>query len=134
MTETSVSVLVSSLTALAEKVERIVQVTREDFETTADFYQFVLFRTSFDQGIVKIGGVVFPYAECMKSVGVKTKAELEQLWTKHYSEPGVKTAVESVLQAEQHCIQWNLSITVTVGTIPRVSSIGFCLWGKSTLN
>ena len=33
---------------------------------------------------------------------VKTKAEL---WTKHYSELGVKTAVECLLEAEKHFTQ-----------------------------
>ena len=107
MAEASVSVLVSSLTALAEKTESFVQATREEFEKRADldFHQFLLFHSSFEQGISRLLCVLYAYAECMKSVGVKTKAELEQLWTKHYSEDGVKAAVESLLLAEKHYTQ-----------------------------
>lgn len=102
MAKASVSVLVSSLTALAERIERVVQRTREDYETTTDFLEFLVYRKDPEKSILKLLDVMVAYIECMKSVGVKTKVEVEQLWTKHYSEPGVKTAVESLLQAEKH--------------------------------
>ena len=97
------SELVSSLSALAEKIESTVKVTREDFKSTTDIYEFLRWDNHDNEhGIQKLGTATAGYVECMQKLGVKTKAELEQLWAKHYGEPGVKEAVEKLLAVEKN--------------------------------
>lgn len=95
------NLLVSCLSVLAEKIEKCVNLTREDFKASTDLYEFVMYSHDVNHGIMKLIAATPGYVECMQKLGVKTKAELEQLWAKHYGEPGVKEAVEKLLEAEK---------------------------------
>lgn len=92
--------LVASLLTLAKKIEGAVDRTREDYNK-ADLYEFITYSHDKSHGIMKLLAVVFAYAECMKELGLRSKRELEQLWRKHSQEPGVKDAVENLVQAEE---------------------------------
>ena len=97
------SLLVSSLTDLAKNIESVVKRTREDFSKAKDdLYRFLTYSNDENYGIMKLFGVAIGYAECMTKVGVKNKAELEQLWEQHYGDSDVKDAVGSLLKAERN--------------------------------
>lgn len=94
------SELASSLLALAGTFESVVEKTRADFQT-ADLDSFLSYSHREDHGIGKLGALCVGYAECLQKVGVKTKVELEQLWTKHENDPEVREAVGKLLAAEK---------------------------------
>lgn len=93
--------LVESLLNLAKKIESAVERTREDYNKS-ELYQFLTYSKNSNHGILKIFAATPAYADCMKKLGVQSKAELEDLWGKHYGEPGVKDAVDILLQAENN--------------------------------
>lgn len=41
------------------------------------------------------------YAQCFNSVGVKSKKELEALWSKYFSDEEVRCSVEALISAEE---------------------------------
>ena len=94
------SLLATSLTTLTKAFHTATKVSREDYEAS-ELSQFLTYKHDPNHGILKLCAVIPAYAECMKAVGVTTRAELEQLWTKHGQEPDVKEAVEKLLQAEK---------------------------------
>ena len=100
--EGGVRVLIASLTDLAKKVESVIKRTRQDFNKATDLYHFLTYSNDENYGVMKLSAVASSYAECMTKVGVQTKAELEQLWEKHYEEPAVKDAVSNLLKAEKN--------------------------------
>ena len=94
--------LASSLAGITEKVESAVKLTREEFEKATDLQKFIIYKNDVSYGVMKLAAPVMGYAECMTKMGVKTKAELEQLWEKHIAEPQVKEAVDNLLKAEKN--------------------------------
>ena len=93
------SALVSSLSDLGEKITNIVSKVQDNFRASTDLYEFI--RLGNKNGITALFGVSHAYSDCMKTLGVRTKAELEQLWKKCYREAEVRDAVEMVLEGEQ---------------------------------
>lgn len=78
--------LLSSILTLSEKIKGAVKQAREDFKVASDVYDFIS-TTNVTAGIRKL--FVMPlYIECFNSTGVKTRAELERLWAKHYTSTG----------------------------------------------
>ena len=94
------SLLVSQLTAHAKKIESVIELTRADF-LQADFDDFLVYINDANHGILKLCAIFVSLAECIEKLGVRTRAELEQLWSKHYGEPEVKEAVDYLLEAEK---------------------------------
>lgn len=90
--------LLSAISNLSEKIASTVKQAREDFKAASDVYEFINTR-NVAAGILKL--FIMPlYIECFKSVGVKTRAELEELWTKQYSDHDVREIVEELLENE----------------------------------
>lgn len=96
------SLLASSLAGITEKIEGAVKQTREEFGKSTDLYKFIIYSNDVNYGVMKLAAPVVGYAECMTKMGVKTKAELEQLWEKHIAVPEVKEAVDNLLKAERN--------------------------------
>ena len=91
--------LLSSILTLSEKIKGAVKQAREDFKAASDVYDFIS-TTNVTAGIRKL--FIMPlYIECFNSVGVKTRAELEKLWAKHYKVDKVREAVEELLEHEE---------------------------------
>ena len=93
------SLLVSSLSALTEKIQSTVEGAREAY-SQAELFEFLAYSHDANWGVMKLFAVTPAYAECLKKLGLQSKAELEQLWEKHDGEPGVKDAVQKLLLAE----------------------------------
>jgi hypothetical protein len=111
MEEASVpSLLTPCLSALAEKIENSVKVTREEFKSTADLYEFLKYRPDGSRGVSQLYALTPGYVECMKTLGVSTKAELQQLWANHYESPGVQDAVEKLQIAEKKFVEFTTEI------------------------
>ena len=94
--------LVSALSTLSTMVENAVEHTREVFKEAKDFEHFLAYSDDINHGTQKLATTIYSYADCMEKVGVKTKAELEELWSKNIEKPGVKDAVEKLQLAEKH--------------------------------
>lgn len=93
--------LAQSLSTLAKKIESAVERTREDYNKS-ELHHFLTYSKDENHGILKLFAATPAYAECMRKFGVESKAELEELWGKHYEEPGVKDAVDTLLKAEDN--------------------------------
>lgn len=94
--------LVSSLTAIVQKFESVVQETREDLRKTEDIVEFLKWTTDYNHGIMKLCGLVPAYVEAMSNLRVQSRAELKKLWTKHCGDARVKQAVDELLEAESN--------------------------------
>lgn len=93
------SVLISSVSTLSEKIECVVSQVRENFKASTDLYDFI--KLGNRNGISALFAVSHAYSDCMKAMGVRTKAEMEQLWGKHYSDVLVRDTVEALLDGEE---------------------------------
>jgi hypothetical protein len=92
------SLLISSVSALSEKIESVVSRVRENFRASSDLYEFI--KLGNKNGVTGLYAVSHGYSDCMKAVGVRTRAELEQLWRRYYSDEQVRDAVEALLEGE----------------------------------
>lgn len=93
------SSLLSAISTLSEKIAGAVNKVREDFKAAEDIYEFLDSTKNAASGIRQLF-VVSLYIECFESMGVKTRAELEKLWAKHYKDHKVREAVEELLDSE----------------------------------
>ena len=50
-------------------------------------------------GIINVAPL-FSYVQCLKTVGAKTRAELEEMWKRWYHDKEVKECVEELLSSE----------------------------------
>lgn len=98
MADPEKGLLLSAISSLSEKIAGAVKQAGEDFKTASDIYEFIS-TENVTAGIRKLFIMPF-YIECFNSLGVKTRAELEQLWAKHYNDHEVREAVEDVLKNE----------------------------------
>ena len=71
------SLLASSILTLKDSFGSVVRQAKHDFRGSPSVY------------------------DCMEKVGVKTKAELEQLWEQHSNDPQVRGVVKALLEAEE---------------------------------
>ena len=94
--------LVSALSSLSESIESVVECTRENYKKMTDFVDFLSYCHDYNHGPQKLGSTIQSYVDCMEKLGVKTKAELEELWSKNMETPGVKDAIEKLQLAEKH--------------------------------
>lgn len=92
------ALLVSSLGALRDSIAKVVQQGRANYKASKDVHDYM--RGGNDRGIGKLFGWR-PYTECMKRTAVQTRAELEQLWRRHYVHPEVRDAVDDLLEVEE---------------------------------
>lgn len=92
------SLLLSSISTLSGKIAGTVKQAREDFKAASDVYEFMSTK-NIAAGIRKL--FIMPlYIECFSSMGVNTRAELQQLWAKHYNDHEVREVVEELLEHE----------------------------------
>jgi len=101
--------LVSSLTTLTKTFEEVIERTRLDLKEL-ELEEFLPWSNDDNHGILKLGAITPAYAECMKKVGVRKRAELEQLWTKFNDDFDVRSAVEGLLQAEKKFVEFTAEV------------------------
>ena len=90
--------LLSAISSLSDKIADAVEQAKQDFKTASDVYEF-LSTKNVAAGIRKL--FIMPlYIQCFNAMSVKTRAELEQLWAKHYSHHDVREAVKNLLENE----------------------------------
>ena len=90
--------LLSAISTLSGKISGAVKEARENFQGASDVYEF-LSTENVSAGIRKL--FVMPlYIECFKSLGIQTRAQLEELWRKSYSDHRVRDTVEDLLENE----------------------------------
>lgn len=93
------ALLISSVSALSERIVNVVGQVRKYYKTSSDLYAFI--KLDNRRGVSALYAVSYAYSDCFKAVGVQTRAELEQLWSRHYSDPQVRDAVEVLLEGEE---------------------------------
>ena len=92
--------LVSSLQVLATLFTNAVEAARRELEASFDVYEFLKYRGKLKKSQL-FTVAVYGTAECMKKLGVGTRAEMEELWGEHLGKPDVKEAVDALLKAEK---------------------------------
>lgn len=93
------SLLLSVISILSEKIAGAVNQAREDFKAAVDVHEFLDSTKNVAAGIRQL--FIMPlYIECFVSMGVKTRAQLEKLWAKHYRDHKVRETVEELLDNE----------------------------------
>lgn len=100
--------LLSAISSLNEKIASAVKQAREDFKAAPDVYEFMNTK-NIAAGIRKL--FIMPlYIECFKSLKVKTRAELEQLWAKQYADSEVRETVEELLENEDSVREFAMEV------------------------
>ena len=127
--ESERSLLLSVISSLSEKIAAALKQAREDFKAASDVYEF-LSTTNVEAGIRKL--FIMPhYIECFNSMGVKTRAELEQIWTKHYKDHKVKEEVEELLQHEESMREFAVEVDKELALLEKkpkpFAQVGQCL-------
>lgn len=92
------SLLLASLQTLERGLRQMVEKGRRDFVTlTLDEF---LSGNNYQGGVYSVYPVQL-YVDCMVSVGVSSREELEQLWKEHYRHADVQDSVEELLATEE---------------------------------
>ena len=94
--------LVPALSTLSGTIEDAIEHTRCVFKEATDLEHFLAYSDDIKHGTQMLATPIFGYVDCMEKVGVKTKAELEELWSKNIDKPGVRDAIEKLQLAEKH--------------------------------
>ena len=94
------AVLLSALRKLNQELTKKVGDGRENFEVMK-FDRLDEFLNSDCKVSIVYVTPVFSYVQCMKAVGVKTRAELEEMWKGCYHDEEVRECVEELLSLEE---------------------------------
>lgn len=88
---------------LSAALARMLQDGKSNFEKSGrDINLFCKSHGPDDlQGLLTVYPVHY-YAQCFNKVGVKSKKELEALWSKYFSDEEVRTSVEALISAEEN--------------------------------
>lgn len=103
MAEGAVSKLqvLAAVSKLASSLQQMVRDGRANYEHSGDINDFVK-----SHGEKELHGLltVYPvqlYAECFRSLGIKSRKELEALWNQHSQDAEMKESVAELLLAEE---------------------------------
>ena len=109
------NILATSLHNLSESFHSAVDSARIEFEASTDVYQFLKYEDQYlkkeeptkIENMARLFAVaVYGQAECMKKLGVGTRAEMEKLWGEHLTNPDVSEAVDALLNAERSWLEF----------------------------
>ena len=88
-----------AITELSAALVKMVQEGRSEYEQSGrDINSFCKHHGSANLLVVY---PVQDYARCFNSAGVKSKKELESLWSKYFSDPEIRDLVEALISAEE---------------------------------
>ena len=93
------AVLLSALQKLNQELTKKVGDGRENFEKMKFDRLDEFLNNDCKVGIVNVAPI-FSYVECLKTVGAKTRAELEEMWKGSHDEE-VRESVEELLSLEE---------------------------------
>ena len=91
--------LVSALNKLTNALENTVNECTRHFESAQDVEEYI--KLDNKTGIRLAYAPMPAYAECMSSVSVKNRKELEQVFSRHYQDEDVNDCVEDLLANEE---------------------------------
>ena len=94
------ALLVSELRALAEAITGAVKRARAS-RSSYTLDQFLSTDARKESGGLACTFLVPDYVRCFRALGVRDRAELEELCGRHYGEPEARDAVEALLQSEE---------------------------------
>ena len=94
------AVLLSALRRLNHELTKKVGDGRENFEMMKFDRLNEFLNVDCKVGIVNVQPM-FRYVQCLKAVGAKTRAELEQMWKGWYHDEEVRECVEELLSFEE---------------------------------
>ena len=117
--------LLSAIATLSEKIARAVQKAKEDFKASPDVYDFLDIKNPDPRTQTLF--LVPPYVECFKSLGVSTRAELEQLWAREYSDPEVREKVEELLETEESIREFATEVDKVLISHERAANTPACV-------
>ena len=95
------AVLLSALQKLNQELTKKVGDGRENFEKMKFDRLDEFLNSDCKVGIVNVAPV-FSYVQCLKTVGAKTRAELEEMWKQWYHDEEVRECVEELLSSEEN--------------------------------
>ena len=99
-------VLLQAVRTLTNDLNKMVDEGRRQYQSSPDINDFVLSRGSDKHHGLLLVYPVNLYVECLKTVGVKSRDELEALWASLYSDPAVSECVENLLAAEDRWVDF----------------------------
>ena len=93
------TVLLSALRKLNQELSKRASDGRKNFEAMKfdRLNEFLTFDC--EVGIISVAPL-FSYVQCLKAVGAKTRAELEEMWKRWYHDEEVRECVEELLDLE----------------------------------
>ena len=98
--DSEAELLVASLKSLVESYKTALEKSTADYRQKTDLNNFLAYYNDYSHGILKLGAPIYVYADCMKSVGVKTWAEFEQVCAKYEQNSEVKDALSKFREQE----------------------------------
>lgn len=92
--------VLAAVANLSASLNKMVQGGRENYKASGDINDFT---KSHGEGHFHGLLSVYPvqlYAECFKSLGIKSRKELESLWSRYFNDEEMRDSVEELLSAE----------------------------------
>ena len=93
------TVLLSALRKLNQELSKKVGDGRKNFESMKFDRLNEFLNFDCEVGIANVTPL-YSYFQCLKTVGAKTRAELEEMWKRWYHDKEVKECVEELLSSE----------------------------------
>jgi len=94
------AVLLPALQKLNEELTKLVENGRKNFEAMKSDRLDEFLNVDCKVGMISLRPMLL-YVYCMKEVGVKTRAELEELWKGCFHDQEVRECVEEILSFEE---------------------------------
>ncbi len=95
----SKSLLLTALQKLATGVAGVVEENRTAYKSAPSVLDFISFNNQY--GVRRMFRAMPMYAECMSSLGVATRKEMEGCWKARFREEEVREEVDELLHAEE---------------------------------
>lgn len=130
--ESSKERMLTAVGNLAHDLEQMVENGRKSYEASRDVNDFVQSRGSSQlHGLLTVYPVSI-YAKCFASAGVQTRKELEEVWSRYFTDAEVREAVERLLSAEAAYVSFIDELdkelnTYEEDTASSVARVGECL-------
>ena len=93
--------LLSAVLSLSMELEEMVENGRKSYEATCDINTFVQSHGPEDMHGLLTVYPVQNYAKCYNSAGVKSRKELEEVWSSYFSDGEVRDTIERLLATEE---------------------------------
>lgn len=91
----------AAVNRLSSSLKKTVQDGRSNYEQSKDINDFVKSHGEKDlHGLLALYPVQL-YAGCFKSLGVKSRRQLEALWSQHFQDDEMQEAVKDLMLAEE---------------------------------